>query len=110
MKAATSRLSAGAMTVVAAALLVGQSRRAEAFVRYLTDDNKPFFWAQASVSITGYSNDFTQTSMTTAQVESALQGAAAAWSKETNSCTYLELVPALSTWAVVIEVWVKSLE
>ncbi len=26
-----------------------------------------------------------------------MQGAAAAWSKETNSCTYLELVPALST-------------
>ena len=35
--------------------------------------------------------------MTTDQVASALQGAAAAWSQETNSCTYLELVPALST-------------
>ena len=83
--------------VVAAAVLVGRSRPAEAFVRYLTDDNEPFFWAQASVPITGYSNDFTQTSMTIDQVASALQGAAAAWSKEANSCTYLELVPALST-------------
>jgi MYXO-CTERM domain-containing protein len=89
--------SSGAMAVVAAAVLVAQSRPAEAFVRYLTDANEPFFWAQASVSITGYSNDFTQTSMTTDQVANALQGAAAAWSKETNSCTYLELVPALST-------------
>jgi hypothetical protein len=97
MKAATSRLSAGATAVVAAALLVGQSRPAAAFVRYLTDENAPFFWALASVPITGYPNDFTQTSMTTAQVANALQGAASAWSKETNSCTYLELVPALST-------------
>jgi hypothetical protein len=89
--------SAVTIAVVAAALLAGRSRPAEAFVRYLTDDNAPFFWAQASVPITGYSNDFTQTSMTIAQVASALQGAAAAWSKETNSCTYLELMPALST-------------
>jgi hypothetical protein len=97
MKTGPRRLPAEAIAVVAAALLVGQSRPAEAFVRYLTDDNAAFFWAQASVSITGYPNDFTQTSMTTDQVAGALQGAAAAWSKETNSCTYLELVPALST-------------
>ena len=81
----------------AALILVGRSLPAEAFVRYLTDDNAPFFWAQTSVPITGYSKDFTQTSMTADQVANALQGAAAAWSKETNSCTYLELVPALST-------------
>jgi uncharacterized protein (TIGR03382 family) len=86
-----------ALAVVAAAVLVGRSLPAEAFVRYLTEDNARFFWAQASVPITGYSNDFTQTSMTIDQVANALQGAAAAWSKETNSCTYLELVPALST-------------
>ena len=92
-----TRLRAGALVAVTAAMLFGRSRPAEAFVRYLTDDNMPFFWAQASVPITGYSNDFTQTSMTTDQVAAALQGAALAWSKETNSCTYLELVPALST-------------
>jgi hypothetical protein len=88
---------AAALAVIAVAVLVAQSRPTEAFVRYLTDANVPFFWAQSSVSITGYSNDFTQTSMTTDQVAAALQGASAAWSKETNSCTYLELVPALST-------------
>ena len=92
-----TRLRAGALVAVTAAMLFGRSRPAEAFVRYLTDDNMPFFWAQASVPITGYSNDFTQTSMTTDQVAAALQGAAGAWSKETNACTYLELVPALST-------------
>jgi len=95
---------AGAIAIVAAAILLGGSRPSEAFVRYLTEDNAPFFWAQASVSITGYSNDFTQTSMTTDQVASALQGAAAAWSQETNSCTYLELVPALSTAATPLAV------
>jgi hypothetical protein len=96
-KRMTTRLPAGAISVVVAALVVSQSRPAEAFVRYLTDDNKPFFWALASVPITGYPNDFTQTSMTIDQVGNALAGAAAAWSNETNSCTYLELVPALST-------------
>jgi hypothetical protein len=97
MRRDTSRRAAIAFGCAAAAALVGWSHRCEAFVRYLTDDNAPFFWAQASVPITGYSNDFTQTSMTTDQVAGALQGAAAAWSQETNSCTYLELVPALST-------------
>jgi uncharacterized protein (TIGR03382 family) len=92
-----TRRSASALAVVAAAVLLGRSLPAEAFVRYLTDDNAPFFWAQATVPITGYANDFTQTSMTTDQVGNALSGAAAAWSQETNSCTYLELVPALST-------------
>ena len=97
MRRRTTRRSAVAIGIVAAAVLVGRSLPAEAFVRYLTDDNAPFFWAQATVPITGYSNDFTQTSMTIDQVASALQGAAAAWSQETNPCTYLELVPALST-------------
>jgi hypothetical protein len=97
MRRVTTRRSAVALAVVVAAVLAGRSLPAQAFVRYLTDDNATFFWAQASVPITGYSNDFTQTSMTIDQVGGALQGAAAAWSKETNSCTYLELVPALST-------------
>jgi hypothetical protein len=97
MNRRTSRPSAAALAVVTAALLVGRSRPADAFVRYLTDANAPFFWAQTTVPITGYSNDFTQTSMTLDQVANAVQGAAAAWSKEANSCTYLELVPALST-------------
>ena len=92
-----TRRSAIGLAVVAAAVLLGRSLPADAFVRYLTDDNAPFFWAQPSVAITGYANDFTQTSMSIDQVAGALQGAAAAWSKETNSCTYLELMPALST-------------
>jgi MYXO-CTERM domain-containing protein len=97
MRRPARRPSAVALAILAAALFVASSRPADAFVRYLTDANKPFFWAQTTVPITGYSNDFTQTSMTTDQVSSALQGAAAAWSKEANSCTYLELMPALST-------------
>ena len=96
-KRVTTRSPAVALAVVAAAGLFARSRPAEAFVRYLTDDNAPFFWAQTSVPITGYTNDFTQTSMTTDQVVIALQGAAAAWSKEANACTYLELVPGVST-------------
>jgi uncharacterized protein (TIGR03382 family) len=85
------------LAAVTAAMLVCGSRPAEAFVRYLTDANAPFFWAQTTVPITAYTNDFTQTSMTADQVGNAVQSAAAAWSKEANSCTYLEVVPAIST-------------
>ena len=96
-KRSTPRPAATVIAVIITAVLIGRSRPAQAFVRYLTDDNAPFFWAQTTVPITGYTNDFTQTSMTVDQIDNALQAAAAAWSKEANPCTYLELVPALST-------------
>jgi MYXO-CTERM domain-containing protein len=76
---------------------LGAPRPAAAFVRYLSDDGAPFFWAQTSVPITAYSNDFNQSGMTTDQVGGALAAAAAAWSKEQNACTYLELGTSLST-------------
>jgi uncharacterized protein (TIGR03382 family) len=97
MKRPAPRPGAAAIAIIVAAVSIGRSRPAQAFVRYLTDDNAPFFWAQTTVPITGYINDFTQTSMTVDQIDNALQAAAAAWSKEANACTYLELVPALST-------------
>jgi MYXO-CTERM domain-containing protein len=89
-----TRAQLGAM--VAAAVTLAASRPAAAFVRYLTDANAPVFWAQATVAITGYPNDFTQTTMTRDQVGAALAGAAAAWSKESDACTYLELQTSLS--------------
>ncbi|HLK88840.1 MAG TPA: MYXO-CTERM sorting domain-containing protein [Polyangia bacterium] len=88
----------GIAALVAGALgLLAAPRPASAFVRYLSDDGAPFFWAQASVPITAYPNDFNQSSMTTDQVGGALAAAAAAWSKEQNACTYLELGTSLST-------------
>jgi hypothetical protein len=83
--------------VGAAAAVLAASAPAAAFVRYLTDDNAPFFWDQESVPITAYINDFTQTSMTSDQVTNAVMQAAAQWSASTNSCTYLQLVAASST-------------
>ncbi len=83
--------------IVVGAAVLAASPPAGAFVRYLTDANAPFFWAQVDVPITGYPNDFTQTSMTGAEVANAVQQAAAAWSAQTNACTYLELLAALST-------------
>ena len=91
-----TRAQIGIGALVAAAVALGASRPAGAFVRYLTDANAPFFWAQATVTITGYPNDFTETTMTRDQVGAALAGAAAAWSKESDACTYLELQTSLS--------------
>ena len=92
-----SKVGATVGAIVVGAAVLAASPSAAAFVRYLTDTNAPFFWAQISVPVTGYPNDFTQTSMTGAQVANAVQQAAAAWSAQTNACTYLELVPGLST-------------
>lgn len=88
------RAQAGALLAAAAALAT--PRPAAAFVRYVTDDNAPFFWAQTSVAITGYPADFTQTTMTRDQIGAALAGAAAAWSNGQNPCTYLQLETSLS--------------
>ncbi len=85
------------LTLGAAALVLAWSAPAAAFVRYLTDDNKPFFWAQAMVPITAYTDDFTQSSMTPAEVQGAIGAAAATWSMSQETCTYLTLVPSFAT-------------
>ena len=84
---AMKRAQAGAL--VAAALALATPRPAAAFVRYVTEYNAPFFWAETTVAITGYPNDFNQSSMTPDQVAGAVAGAAAAWSSGQNACTYL---------------------
>jgi len=90
-----TRLRAGALLAAAGALLV--CRQASAYVRYETETNKGFFWAQAAIPITVYPNDFVQPTMTTDQVVAAAAGAASAWSSATNPCTYLNLVLGAST-------------
>jgi uncharacterized protein (TIGR03382 family) len=84
------------LALSAVALALAWSAPAAAFVRYLTDDGKPFFWAQATVPITAYPDDFTQSSMTASQVEVAITAATATWSAAQNSCTYLTLLPTLA--------------
>jgi MYXO-CTERM domain-containing protein len=84
------------LALCAAGLALAWSAPAAAFVRYLTDDNKPFFWAQATVPITPYPDDFTESSMTEAQVEAAITAGAATWSAAANSCTYLTLLPTFA--------------
>jgi hypothetical protein len=87
----------GPLALSAAALALAWSAPAAAFVRYLTDDNKPFFWAQATVPITAYPDDFTQSSMTPSQVQGAVTAAAATWSAAQNpTCTYLTLLPTFA--------------
>ncbi|HXT96712.1 MAG TPA: MYXO-CTERM sorting domain-containing protein [Polyangia bacterium] len=88
------RAQAGAL--LAAALALATPRPAAAFVRYVTEDNAPFFWAETTVAITGYPHDFNQSSMTPDQVAGAVAGAAAAWSRGQTPCTYLQLDTAMS--------------
>ena len=80
----------------AAALAIAWSAPAGAYVRYLTDDGKPFFWAQANVPVTAYPDDFAQPSMTQPQLEGAVTAAAATWSMAQESCTYLSLLPSFA--------------
>jgi hypothetical protein len=81
----------------AAALALAWSSPAGAYVRYLTDAGKPFFWAQATVPITGYPDDFKQSSMTPAELQAAITAAAATWSTPAETCTYLTLMPTFAT-------------
>jgi hypothetical protein len=87
------------LALCVAALALAWSARAAAYVRYLTDTGKPFFWAQATVPITAYPDDFTQTSMTPAQLQGAITASAATWSMNTgaNACTYLTLLPTFAS-------------
>ena len=84
-----------AILAAAAASLV--CRPASAYVRYKTDSGNGFFWALTSISITAYPNDFTQSTMSTDQVEAAAAAAATTWSSGQNPCTYLNLVLGVST-------------
>jgi hypothetical protein len=72
-------------------------RAAHAFVRYYTEDGAPFFWAIPNLPVTAYVNDFNQSTMTPDQVKGAVTAAAAAWSSEGNTCTYLTILPRTST-------------
>jgi hypothetical protein len=80
----------------ATALALAWSAPASAYVRYLTDDGKPFFWAQSSVPITAYPDDFSQSSMSQPELQGAITAAAATWSTPQEMCTYLTLAPSFA--------------
>jgi hypothetical protein len=85
------------LALCGAALALAWSAPAGAYVRYLTDDGKPFFWAQPSVGITAYPDEFNQSSMPQAELEAAVAAAAATWSTPAQDCTYLTLSPNFAT-------------
>jgi hypothetical protein len=87
--------SAGVL--LAAATTLWMASPASAYVRYKTAGGKGFFWAKATIPITEYPNDFAQPTMTSDQLIAAATGAAAAWSSQTNPCTYLNLEVSAST-------------
>jgi hypothetical protein len=91
-----ARLAAAAL-VVAAALEDG---RAQAYVRYKTDDGKPFYWPDSCVAVTIYLNGFTQ--MRPNEVAKSVAAAAHTWSPDEVTCAdmtshpYFEIVPTLA--------------
>jgi hypothetical protein len=72
-------------------------RPAQAFVRYHTEANAPFFWAVPNLPVTAYVSDFNQSTLTPDQVTAAVTAAASAWSAGENDCTYLAFLPRTST-------------
>jgi MYXO-CTERM domain-containing protein len=83
---------AAALCALAGAALA--ARPAAAYVRYKTDSGLPFYWPQSCVFITAYPNDLTD--MPVDQTVNAATQAAAAWSKEQNTCAFLELTVSSS--------------
>jgi MYXO-CTERM domain-containing protein len=71
---------------------------AHGYVRYKTECGAPFYWPDKSHLITAYPNDLSA-QMTSDQINTAVSGAAAAWSQDAgaNACTYNVINIALST-------------
>ena len=86
-----------ALAIAAAAGGLMLPRPAQAFVRYYTEDNAPFFWALPNLPVTAYVNDFNQSTMTPDQVIGAVMAATATWSAQQNDCTYVSIVPQISS-------------
>ena len=78
---------------VAASLLV--AGRAGAYVRYTSDSGKMFQWPQTCVPITTYPNDLVPM-MTVEETVGAVDASAAAWSRDGNACTYLDITVSSS--------------
>jgi len=82
----------GLLAAVAGFVLLG-APRAEAYVRYKTMSGKSFFWPQTCVPIFAYpatmKDDNGGMQMTPAEIMNAATGAAAAWSADMNSCTFI---------------------
>jgi hypothetical protein len=90
------------------ALLLGlaaalPSRRAEAYVRYMTDSGIGFFWPQTWVPLTAYPDTLRDVNggmeMTPEQILVAATAGAAAWSAGANACTFLVINVGSSTAA-----------
>ena len=79
------------------AALAFSARPAFAYVRYITEDGKPFQWQQTCIQVTGYPNQNDFPDMTADQVQTAATGAADAWSSAGLACTYLSIDVALSS-------------
>lgn len=68
-------------------LAMAWTTSASAYVPYRTEGGVEFAWPGTCVFITGYVGDFT--GMPAEEVHNAVTGAATAWSKDGDPCTYL---------------------
>src|SRR5262245_50131066 len=74
--------------LVGAAILGGG--RADAYVRTLTDMNKPMYWPSPCIFLTAYIGDPPK-NMVAGQFMAAARGAAAVWSRDALSCTGMSI-------------------
>jgi hypothetical protein len=74
---------------------------AQAYVRYKTSSGQPFAWKQTCVPLTYYPNTMIDGAgamdMTPAEIDHAVQAAAAAWSSAANACSFLQINVGAST-------------
>jgi hypothetical protein len=96
-----ARRSAAVAVLAGSALLA--AGRAEAYVRYVTDAGRPYYWSVSCTGVTVYLHGFTQ--MTHDEVAKSIAAAAHAWSPDQVSCPggdggvthpYFEIVPTMS--------------
>jgi hypothetical protein len=86
-----------AAAVFAAGLvaLVAFAPPAAAYVRYTSNSGKMFKWAQSCVFLTAYPKDL-ESMMTEEEILGAVNASAATWSKGSDACTYLQIMPTSS--------------
>jgi hypothetical protein len=85
----------GALMAAAAIATLVAARPAAGYVRYTSDGGKMFKWPQSCVVMQVFPEDLVGM-MSRSEIMGAIEASAAAWSKGSNSCTYLDIMVSSS--------------
>ena len=85
----------GALMAAAAIATLVAARPAAGYVRYTSDGGKMFKWPQSCVVMQVFPEDLVGM-MSRSEIMGAIEASAGAWSKGSNSCTYLDIMVSSS--------------